>query len=237
MKLSIGSKKNERGNSMVEFAIVMPFWIAVLFGMIAMGTNLTRSIQVVQTSRDLGNMYAQGTDFSALGFQNLITGGGSPPSASLVQGMNLDSASGNAVIIFSKVRHINAADTEWYADDVRMVAAAAGATAMLPKDDAGHGFDNVTVGALSPTLLNRYITAAEKISRLAIGSPQRAPGGDTFRASRTGGRRKTAAGYPPKRQKYHEYHAGEAGDRFFSSRQRVPADQRCPKLLYQRFPC
>ena len=55
------------------------------------------------------------------------------------------------------------------------------ATAMLPKDDAGHGFDNVTVGDLSPTLLNRYITAAEKISRLAIGSPQRAPGGDTFR--------------------------------------------------------
>src|SRR5262249_24724553 len=55
------------------------------------------------------------------------------------------------------------------------------AAAMLPKDDAGHGFDNVTVGDLSPTLLNRYITAAEKISRLAIGLPQHAPGGDTFR--------------------------------------------------------
>ena len=30
------------------------------------------------------------------------------------------------------------------------------ATALLPKDDASHGFDNVTVGDLSPTLLNRY---------------------------------------------------------------------------------
>src|SRR5262245_24384099 len=54
-------------------------------------------------------------------------------------------------------------------------------TAMLPKDDAGHGFDNVTVGDLSPTLLNRYITAAEKISRLAVGTPREHVGGDTFR--------------------------------------------------------
>jgi hypothetical protein len=53
--------------------------------------------------------------------------------------------------------------------------------ALLPKDDASHGFDNVTVGDLSPTLLNRYISAAEKISRLAIGAPRRTPGGDTFR--------------------------------------------------------
>ncbi len=55
------------------------------------------------------------------------------------------------------------------------------ASALLPKDDASHGFDNVTVGELSPTLLNRYISAAEKISRLAIGAPHRQPGGDTYR--------------------------------------------------------
>ena len=56
------------------------------------------------------------------------------------------------------------------------------AGALLPKDDASHGFDNVTVGDLSPTRLDRYITAAEKISRLAVGTAQRKPGGDTFRA-------------------------------------------------------
>ena len=54
------------------------------------------------------------------------------------------------------------------------------AAALLPKDDGGHGFDNVTVGNLSPTLLDRYISAAQKISRLAVGSPLRA-GGDTIR--------------------------------------------------------
>src|SRR5438094_711515 len=47
------------------------------------------------------------------------------------------------------------------------------AAALLPKDDVGHGFDNVPVGTLSPTLLGRYISAAQKISRLAVGAPGR----------------------------------------------------------------
>jgi hypothetical protein len=55
------------------------------------------------------------------------------------------------------------------------------ATALLPADESSHGFDNVTVGDLSPTLLERYIAAARKISRLAVGSPGRSPGGDTIR--------------------------------------------------------
>lgn len=43
------------------------------------------------------------------------------------------------------------------------------ATALLPKDESSHGFDNITVGELSPTLLNRYLTAAQAISRSALG--------------------------------------------------------------------
>ena len=46
------------------------------------------------------------------------------------------------------------------------------AKSLLPPDESGHGFDNVTVGDLSPALLDRYITAAQRISRLAIGSTQ-----------------------------------------------------------------
>ena len=55
------------------------------------------------------------------------------------------------------------------------------ATAMLPNDEPSHGFDNVTVGTLSPTLLDRYVSAAQKIARLAVGAPRKVPGGDTFR--------------------------------------------------------
>jgi mono/diheme cytochrome c family protein len=43
------------------------------------------------------------------------------------------------------------------------------AASLLPADESGHGFDNVNVGDLSPTLLDRYISAANKISRLAVG--------------------------------------------------------------------
>ena len=43
-------------------------------------------------------------------------------------------------------------------------------SALLPKDDASHGFDNVSNGELSPTLLERYLAAAQKVSRAAIGS-------------------------------------------------------------------
>ena len=55
------------------------------------------------------------------------------------------------------------------------------AVALLPADEASHGFDNVTVGTLSPTLLDRYLSAAQKISHLAVGGASRAPGGDTIR--------------------------------------------------------
>ena len=54
-------------------------------------------------------------------------------------------------------------------------------SSLLPADESSYGFDNVTVGDLSPTLLDRYVSAAEKISRLAVGRPGRSPGGDTIR--------------------------------------------------------
>jgi len=51
---------------------------------------------------------------------------------------------------------------------------------LLPSDETALGFDNITVGELSPTLLDRYLAAAQKISHLAIGGPVRSPGGETF---------------------------------------------------------
>ena len=53
-------------------------------------------------------------------------------------------------------------------------------TSLLPQDESSHGFDNVTVGDLSPTLLERYLSAAQKISRLAIGITGKQPGGETL---------------------------------------------------------
>ncbi len=50
---------------------------------------------------------------------------------------------------------------------------------MLPSDDSSHGFDNISVGGLSPMLLERYLSAAQKISRLAVGTPVRSAGAET----------------------------------------------------------
>src|SRR5262245_22623765 len=49
-------------------------------------------------------------------------------------------------------------------------------TELLPKDDASYGFDNVGAVELSPTLLERYLATAQKVTMLAVGSPVPAPG-------------------------------------------------------------
>jgi hypothetical protein len=53
---------------------------------------------------------------------------------------------------------------------------------LLPADDASYGFDNIAgVLKMSPTLMERYLAAAQKISRLAIGTPPPAPNVDFVR--------------------------------------------------------
>ena len=56
--------------------------------------------------------------------------------------------------------------------------------ALLPADDVSYGFDNIAgVLKMSPTLMERYLTAAQKVSRLAIGTPLPVPGIDYYRVA------------------------------------------------------
>ncbi len=69
-----------------------------------------------------------------------------------------------------------------YQNAVRdLLAVEIDATALLPQDEPAHGFDNVMIGNLSPTLMDRYVSAAQKVARLAVGASGLAPGGDTIR--------------------------------------------------------
>ena len=43
-------------------------------------------------------------------------------------------------------------------------------TELLPRDDVAFGFDNVSTGSLSPTLMERYLAAARTVSELAVSS-------------------------------------------------------------------
>ena len=65
-----------------------------------------------------------------------------------------------------------------YANAVRdLLALDIDAEALLPADDTGHGFDNLAgTLALSPALMERYLSAARRISRLAVGDPTIGPG-------------------------------------------------------------
>jgi mono/diheme cytochrome c family protein len=70
-----------------------------------------------------------------------------------------------------------------YANAVRdLLALDVDVTSMLPADDSSAGFDNnADVLGVSPVLLESYLTAAERVSALAIGDPGTPPTGAVFR--------------------------------------------------------
>ena len=71
------------------------------------------------------------------------------------------------------VHRVNRAE---YVNAVRdLLAVEIDGRALLPPDDTGYGFDNIAdVLSLSPSLLDRYLLAADKISHLAVANPRMA---------------------------------------------------------------
>src|SRR5690606_37573555 len=73
-----------------------------------------------------------------------------------------------------------------YANAIRdLLALEIDATALLPGDDSSAGFDNIaTALSVSPALMQAYVAAAAKISRLAIGDPTTSAGITTYTVPR-----------------------------------------------------
>ncbi len=68
---------------------------------------------------------------------------------------------------------------------------------LLPADEASYGFDNIAgVLKLSPTLLERYVAAADKVSRLAVGTPSPFVNIDWFRVPDDRSQEKRLPGLP-----------------------------------------
>jgi hypothetical protein len=54
-------------------------------------------------------------------------------------------------------------------------------TSLLPPDDSAYGFDNIAdVLSVSSTLMEQYVSAAGRLSALAVGSPDISPGAQVF---------------------------------------------------------
>ena len=71
-----------------------------------------------------------------------------------------------------------------YANAVRdLLALDVDVSTLLPSDDSSEGFDNIADALeVSPALLESYVGAATKISRLAVGDPSITPSTNTWRA-------------------------------------------------------
>ncbi len=78
------------------------------------------------------------------------------------------------------LRRLNRAE---YANAIRdLLALDVDAAVLLPPDDSAYGFDNIAdVLGVSASLQERYLSAAAKISALAVGDPERGPLGETYR--------------------------------------------------------
>jgi hypothetical protein len=66
-------RRFQRGNEIIEFALMAVFLVPLLLWMFVNGMNLIRMIQCTQICRDIGNQYIHGLDFSTLPAQTLAS--------------------------------------------------------------------------------------------------------------------------------------------------------------------
>jgi len=71
MKFPIKRTNGERGNEIVEFALLASFLAPMLLGTFVVGMNMVKSIAVNHVVRDLDDMFIHGADFSTSGYQQL----------------------------------------------------------------------------------------------------------------------------------------------------------------------
>ena len=93
------------------------------------------------------------------------------------------------------LRRLNRAE---YANAIRdLLHLEVDVTDLLPPDDAAFGFDNIgDLLVFSPTLLERYLSAADRISALAVGDPSTAVGARTYRVQGDESQATELAGLP-----------------------------------------
>ena len=92
-------RKNQKGTSILEFALIIWPTLLMLMGVVVVGNGLGRAVQAGQVCRDAASMYVRGVDFSLSGNRDEL--------ARLGSALNLQNAnSGNGLVILSKVTFI-----------------------------------------------------------------------------------------------------------------------------------
>ncbi|MEZ5399328.1 MAG: hypothetical protein R2729_06635 [Bryobacteraceae bacterium] len=98
------SRKNRKGNTLLEFGLVAIFLVPLFLGTVNLGMNLGRSVQVSQVARDAGHLYVRQMDFSLSGSKDLIV--------RMSTGLGMTTNGGNGTVILSRVLKIGPAECQ-----------------------------------------------------------------------------------------------------------------------------
>lgn len=71
--LRTGRRRRQRGNEIIEFAILSAFLVPTLLWTFINSMNLVRMNQANQVTRDIGDLYIHGVDYSTYQAQNVAT--------------------------------------------------------------------------------------------------------------------------------------------------------------------
>lgn len=99
-KLARRVSKDQRGQSVVEFAISLPFLVLMAIGTFAVGMVIDRHLTLGQLVRNAGNMFARGISFNSTQNKQFLV------AAATGMGMTIDG--GKAVVYLSLLQKIPA---------------------------------------------------------------------------------------------------------------------------------
>ncbi len=92
------TRKRQRGNEVIEFAICSVVLVPLFFGTVMIGVRLGRSIQVQQVARDTAHMYARNVDFSTATSKDMLV--------RIASGLGMTPTGGNGVVILSTMMKV-----------------------------------------------------------------------------------------------------------------------------------
>ena len=95
MRKSTIGRKRQKGNAIIEFALVMTFLVTLMMGTFSVGMTLTKSVQAGVIARDAGAMFMRYVDFTLTGNKDILV--------RLANGMQMTTSGGNGVVIMSQI--------------------------------------------------------------------------------------------------------------------------------------
>jgi hypothetical protein len=95
---SLRVSRAERGVSILEFALIAFPMLVMMFGLVVIGVDLGRAVQVAQLARDADAMFMRGVPLYTSSAQSFL--------AQLGQNMNLQTSGGDGLITLSKIQFI-----------------------------------------------------------------------------------------------------------------------------------